>query len=101
MPAQNQKRDSYLGRQSRIACPGISDVNSIIDESITDVEFKVEQNARREVLSLYLGTTQTLGSTLKMNLLHKCQGWLGETLEARKLPIKPLTQQISWPRKTR
>ncbi|KAI0992841.1 hypothetical protein K3495_g15343 [Podosphaera aphanis] len=35
MPAQNQKRDSYLGRQSRIARPGISNVNSIIDESIT------------------------------------------------------------------
>ncbi|KAI0995156.1 hypothetical protein K3495_g13025 [Podosphaera aphanis] len=35
MPAQNQKRDSYLGRQSRIARPGISHVNSIIDESKT------------------------------------------------------------------
>ncbi|KAI0998132.1 hypothetical protein K3495_g10060 [Podosphaera aphanis] len=35
MPAQNQKRIGYLGRQSRIARPGISHVNGSIDESIT------------------------------------------------------------------
>ncbi|KAI0995629.1 hypothetical protein K3495_g12551 [Podosphaera aphanis] len=46
MPAQNQKRDSYLGRQSRIARPGISDVNTIIDESITSPyqRHRVERN---------------------------------------------------------
>ncbi|KAI1003143.1 hypothetical protein K3495_g5058 [Podosphaera aphanis] len=35
MPAQNQKKDSYLGRQNRKARSGSSCVNSILDESIT------------------------------------------------------------------
>ncbi|KAI0994212.1 hypothetical protein K3495_g13970 [Podosphaera aphanis] len=34
MPAQNQKRDSYLSRQSRTARPESSHVNRIFDESV-------------------------------------------------------------------
>ncbi|KAI0993390.1 hypothetical protein K3495_g14794 [Podosphaera aphanis] len=44
MPAQNQKRDSYLGRQSRIARPGISDVNTIIDESRVECQKRGAQS---------------------------------------------------------